>query len=170
MALFARLQTLDPATAAVIDARNPRRVLRALEIVLTTGQSKVALEGAIPPPYRILCLGLDRPRPVLYQRIDARVDQMIEQELVQETEALLAAGYRPPLPAITSLGYREIMAYLTGEMTWSAAVAKIKTETHRFARYQYTAFRKLPSVQWVNLEEEGVAEVAARIQAFLALG
>lgn len=166
-ALFARLQALDPKTAAVIDRQNPRRLVRALEIVLTTGQSKVDLEGATPPPYRILCIGLDRPRAVLYARIDQRVDQMIEQGLVEETQQLLAAGYHPPLPAITSLGYREIIAYLAGEMTLAEAIAKIKTETHRYARYQYTAFRKLPDIHWFNLELTGLAEIAQTISAFL---
>jgi tRNA dimethylallyltransferase len=166
-ALFARLQVLDPKTAAVIDRHNPRRLVRALEIVLSTGQSKVDLERAIPPPYRILCIGLDRPRPALYARIDQRVDHMIAQGLVEETRQLLAAGYRPPLPAVTSLGYREIIAYLAGEVTLAEAVARIKTETHRYARYQYTAFRKLPDIHWFDLEQTSVSEIAQAISAFL---
>jgi tRNA dimethylallyltransferase len=166
-ALFARLQAVDPATAAVIDRHNPRRVLRALEIVLTTGRAKVELEGSAPPPYRILCLGLDRPREVLYRRIDQRVEQMIEQGLIAETQRLLAAGYRPPLPAITSLGYREMIAYVEGRMTLDEATAKIKTETHRFARYQYTAFRKLPAVRWFDLERVSFAQLAQVVEEFL---
>lgn len=166
-ALFTRLQALDPKTAAVIDRHNPRRLVRALEIVITTGQSKIDLEGATPPPYRILCIGLDQPRHALYARIDQRVEQMIEQGLIKETQQLLAAGYRPPLPAITSLGYREIIAYLAGEMTLAEAIAKIKTETHRYARYQYTAFRKLPDVHWFDLEQNHLAGIAQIITAFL---
>src|SRR5262249_32240281 len=120
--LFRRLQELDPATAEVIDALNPRRLLRALEIVMTTGRSKVELEGANPPPYTILQIGLMRPRDELYARIDQRVLAMVDEGLIAETEALLAAGYAPPLPAMTSLGYREIAAYLRGEMTLDAAI------------------------------------------------
>lgn len=166
-ALFQRLQTLDPATAAVIDAQNPRRVLRALEIVLITGKSKIELEGAQPPPYRILQIGLDRARDSLYQRIDQRVDQMIAEGLVTETQRLLAAGYRPPLPAITSLGYREIIAYLQGEITLTAAREKLKTETHRFVRHQYTSFRKMVDIQWFNVAAVRADEIYLLVEQFI---
>ncbi|CAN5720369.1 tRNA (adenosine(37)-N6)-dimethylallyltransferase MiaA [soil metagenome] len=166
-ALFQQLQALDPATAAVIDAQNPRRVLRALEIVMITGKSKIELEGAEPPPYRVLQIGLDRPRAQLYQRIDQRVDAMIAEGLVQETQQLLEAGYRPPLPAITSLGYREIIAYLQGEMTLAAAVERIKTETHRFVRHQYTSFRKLPGIDWFDLTQNPKADINLLIANFI---
>ncbi len=180
-ALFQRLQTLDPATAAVIDAQNPRRVLRALEIFLTTGQSKIALEGATPPPYRFLQIGLDRPRAELYARVDQRVEQMIAQGLIEETQQLLAAGYRPPLPAITSLGYREIIAYLEHQLSLPAAIEKIKTETHRYVRHQYTWFRKMDQIIWFDLAEaaqtiipattlETVPErISAHVAQFLAM-
>lgn len=164
-ALFHRLRDLDPATAAVIDAQNPRRVLRALEIFMTTGQSKIALEGAVSPPYRFLQLGLDRSRTALYERIDRRVEQMIAQGLIEETQRLLAAGYRPPLPAISSLGYREIIAYLENRLALPAAVEKIKTETHRYVRHQYTWFRKMANIVWFMLEESAMAGITERIHA-----
>ena len=168
-ALFARLARLDPRTAAVIDGQNPRRVLRALEIFLITGQSKIDLEGAQPPPYAILQIGLDRPREDLYARIDARVDAMIEEGLVEETARLLAAGYAPTLPAMTSLGYREIAAYLAGEMTLDAAVERIKHETHRFVRHQYTWFRRMAGVHWVDVTRADAAdEVVTKVADFLA--
>lgn len=158
-ALFQRLQTLDPVTAAVIDAQNPRRVLRALEIVLLTGKSKVELEGAASPAYRIVQIGLDRPRDELYQRIDQRVDAMIAHGLVAETQRLLAAGYQPPLPSISSLGYREIIAYLAGEITLATAVERIKHETHRFVRHQYTSFRKMSDIHWFDLSQVSPAAI-----------
>jgi len=158
-ALFQRLQTLDPVTAAVIDAQNPRRVLRALEIVLLTGKSKVELEGAASPAYRIVQIGLDRPRDELYQRIDQRVDAMIAHGLVAETQRLLAAGYQPPLPSISSLGYREIIAYLAGEITLATAVERIKHETHRFVRHQYTSFRKMSDIHWFDLNQVSPAAI-----------
>ena len=167
-ALFQRLQTLDPATAVVIDGQNPRRVLRALEIFLTTGQSKVALEGAVPPPYRFLQLGLDRPRVLLYERIDRRVDEMIAKGLIAETERLLAAGYRPPLPAITSLGYREIIAYLEEGLPLAQAIAKIKTETHRYVRHQSTWFRKMSNIDWFTWAEGEITTTTERIYAHVA--
>ncbi|MCC9076994.1 tRNA (adenosine(37)-N6)-dimethylallyltransferase MiaA [Litorilinea aerophila] len=169
-ALYARLQTLDPATAAVIDGKNPRRVLRALEIRLITGRPKVEQEGMEPPPYRILHIGLTRPRHILHQRADRRVEEMIRQGLVEETRRLLEAGYDPALPAMTSLGYREIIAYLRGEMSLEEAMARMKVETHRFIRHQYTWFRKMPDVHWFDLEQEVESQIVALIEAFLAPG
>jgi tRNA dimethylallyltransferase len=167
-ALFHRLQAADPATAAVIDPKNHRRVLRALEIFLVTGRSKVSLEGMDPPPYRMLQIGLDRPRPSLYERVDGRVDAMLEAGLVAETERLLAAGYGPELPSMTSLGYREISAYLAGEMSLDSAIVKIKHETHRFVRHQYTWFRKLPDIEWFDLEQCRPDDIVLRVERFLA--
>lgn len=168
-ALFQRLQTLDPATAAVIDAQNPRRVLRALEIVLLTGKSKVELEGAFPPAYRIEQIGLDRPRDELYHRIDQRVDAMIAHGLVAETQRLLAAGYQPPLPSISSLGYREIIAHLAGEITLATAVERIKHETHRFVRHQYTSFRKMSDIHWFDLSEMAPATIYDQVARSISL-
>ena len=159
--LFDRLRRLDPRTAAVIDGQNPRRVLRALEIFLSTGRSKVDLEGASPPPYRTLLIGLDRPRTLLYRRIDQRVDSMFAAGLVEETRRLLDAGYGPTLPAMTGLGYREVIAHLRGELTLAQAVERVKVETHRFVRHQYTWFRRMPQVQRFDLEE---ADAAAQIR------
>jgi tRNA dimethylallyltransferase len=168
-ALQQRLLALDPATAAVIDVQNPRRLLRALEIVMTTGRSKVELEGTNPPPYAILQIGLTRPREELYARIDQRVLDMVGAGLVAETESLLAMGYAPPLPAMTSLGYREISAYLRGEMTLEAAVERIQVETHRFVRHQMTWLRKMPNIEWYDLSQPGSDEaVVARVAEFLA--
>lgn len=159
--LFRQLASLDPATAAQIDARNPRRVLRALEIFLLTGKPKVELEGADPPPYRILMIGLTRPRLSLYQRIDRRVDAMLASGLVEETQRLLDAGYAPRLPAMTSLGYRECIDYLTGRCDLATAAERIKTGTHRYVRHQTTWFRKLRDIHWFDLETTNSAQIIA---------
>jgi tRNA dimethylallyltransferase len=164
-ALYQRLLTLDPATASVIDVQNPRRLLRALEIVISTGRSKVELEAVNPPPYAILQVGLMRPREELYARIDQRVLAMVEEGLVAETERLLAAGYAPTLPAMTSLGYREIAAYLRGEMDLDAAIERIQVETHRFVRHQMTWFRKMENVHWFDLNQPGSDEAIVEIIA-----
>jgi tRNA dimethylallyltransferase len=165
--LAARLQQIDPATAAAIDLRNPRRVLRALEIVLITGQPKVALEGAEPPPYRILQVALTRERGSLHRRIDARVEQMVAEGLVEETKRLLAAGYAPTLPAMTSLGYREIIAYLARTLTLDQAAARIQIETHRFVRHQMTWFRKLPGLHWFDMDVEAPGAIEQFIGQWL---
>ncbi len=170
-ALFGWLQRIDPATAAQIDRLNPRRVMRAIEIYESTGQSKVDLEGSEPPPYRILQIGLRRERDSLYARIDERVDAMIEAGLVAETQGLLDAGYAARLPAMTSLGYREITGFLRGELAWDEAVARIKTETHRFVRHQSTWFRRMEGVRWVDVDApppaQPEADIVALVEAFL---
>ena len=166
-ALYARLAALDPATAAVIDAQNPRRVLRALEIFLATGRSKVELEGEDPPPYRTLMLGLRRPRAALHARVDARVEAMVREGLIDETRRLLAT-YDPALPALTSLGYKEIGAYLRGEMDLPTAAAQIKIETHRYVRHQSTWFRKMPEILWFDLDDAAPAVIRQAVAAFLA--
>jgi tRNA dimethylallyltransferase len=166
-ALYARLQDLDPQTAAQIDGRNVRRVVRALEIMLETGQPKHELEGEEPPPYRILQIGLDMPRRQLYARIDARVAEMIAAGLIAETQRLLAAGYPPNLPALTSLGYREIGAYLRGELDLPSAVERIQIETHRFVRHQYSWFRRMNDLQWFDCSQPCTEPIASRVAAFL---
>ena len=166
--LFARLEELDPATAAQIDPKNIRRVVRALEIVITTGRSKVALEGSDPPPYSILQIGLDLPRELLYQRIDERVGQMMDAGLIDETQRLISAGYGPNLPAMTSLGYREMGAHIRGELSLEDAVEKTKTETHRFVRHQYTWFRKMGAVQWFDPSQVPRDDVHRIVAEFLA--
>ncbi len=167
-ALFQRLEESDPATAAVIDHRNPRRILRALEIFLITGRPKVELEGKEPPPYRTLQIGLSRNRTHLYQRIDQRVDSMITQGLIEETERILAADFDPKLPALTSLGYREIQAYLEQAMSLDEAVDKIKTETHRYVRHQTTWFRKMENILWFDMDDDPTDQILETVEQFIA--
>ncbi len=164
-ALHARLEGLDPEAAARIHPNNMRRVIRALEIVQTTGRRKSELEAATPPPYRILKIGLDMPRPALHARIDRRVEEMVDTGLVEEMASLLAAGYSPELPAFTSLGYQEIASYLRDEISLAEAIERIQIETHRFVRHQYTWFRRMPDVHWFDVSEspqQAIGELAAR--------
>ncbi len=167
-ALHARLEALDPEAAARIHPNNMRRVIRALEIVQTTGRRKSELEAASPPPYRILKIGLDMPRPALHARIDRRVEEMVDSGLVEEVASLLAAGYSPELPALSSLGYQEIAGYLREEISLAEAVERIQIETHRFVRHQYTWFRRMPDVHWFDVSESpqaAIVELAARFFA-----
>lgn len=166
-ALFTRLQAADPVSAARMDGRNVRRVVRALEIFLESGRPKSELEGVNPPPYRILQIGLDRERASLYARIGQRVAQMIEQGLIHETQRLLDAGYPPTLPAMTSLGYREIGQYLAGELSLAQAVERIEIETHRFVRHQYSWFRRMEGIHWVNADLPHREEVLNKVTQFV---
>lgn len=160
LALHARLVALDPLAASRIDYRNVRRVVRALEVCLVTGRPISELQLAAPPPYRILRIGLTRPRASLYARIDQRVDEMLARGLLAETQRLLDAGYAPQLPALTGLGYRQMIQYLQGETSYDEAVAAIKQQTRRFVRQQYTWFRlDDPRIMWFDLEEVGFGEI-----------
>jgi tRNA dimethylallyltransferase len=164
LALHARLAALDPAAAGRIDYRNVRRVVRAMEVCLVTGQPISQLQTAAPPSYRIVRIGLTRPRDALFTRIDQRVDEMLARGLLAETQRLLDLGYSPQLPALTGLGYRQMIHYLQGEMSYDEAVAAIKQQTRRFVRQQYTWFRlDDPRIVWFDLEQVGFIEILAAV-------
>ena len=147
--LVQRLREIDPASAAVVDLRNPRRVLRALEVALLTGESFVTQRRKSPPPYAFAWLGLSAPRPDLYARIDLRIDVMLAAGLVAEVQALVAQGYGWDLPAMSALGYRQIGAYLRGECALDEAVARLRRDTRTFVRRQANWFRANdPAIRW----------------------
>jgi tRNA dimethylallyltransferase len=155
-ALYERLRELDPDAAARIDPRNVRRTVRALEVCLTTGRRFSELGRASPPPYRITQIGLTMNRPELYARIDARVECMMAQGLVAEVEALVRQGYGWNLPSMSGLGYREMGAYLRGEVPLDEAVMNIKRNTRDFVRRQYAWFRvKDERIQWSDVTGAG---------------
>ena len=141
-ALHARLRALDPNAAARIDARNVRRVVRALEVCLLTGKPISRQQGKSPPPYRILILGLSLPRAELYRRIDDRVERMMDAGLENEVRGLVAAGYGFDLPAMSGVGYGQFELYLAGEATLDDVVSEIKRATRRFVRQQANWFRR----------------------------
>jgi tRNA dimethylallyltransferase len=163
------LQELDPEAADSIDARNVRRVIRALEVTLVSGVPISELQRKTPPPYHSHIIGLYRRREQLYQRIDQRVDQMLADGLLAELEALKEAGYGRSLPSMSGLGYRQLWAYLDGELTLAEAVERIKFETHRFVRQQNTWFRQDdPRITWFDAGDEGVeTAVLAHLQSWL---
>jgi tRNA dimethylallyltransferase len=150
-ALHARLAAVDPVAAAKIDYRNVRRVIRALEVHLKTGVPISRHQRAQPPPYRILQVGLTMPRQALYARVDARIERMLDEGLVDEVRSLLAQGYSLNLPAMSSLGYRQIGRYVAGELGLDEAVGLIKRETRRYIRQQYNWFRlDDPEIHWFD--------------------
>ena len=164
-AFHARLAALDPIAASRIDPRNVRRVIRALEVCLTTGRPISELQTKSPPPYKIIQVGVTRPRPELYARIDARVERMIAAGLVDEVRCLAEAGYSWDLPAMTGLGYRQIGQYLRGEVTLDEAVALIKKGTRRLVQQQYNWFRPDdPMIRWVD---PGDADVVGELVSVL---
>jgi len=149
-ALHQRLAARDPLAAASIAPTNLRRVIRALEVCLATGQPFSAQQGARPTPYRTLLIGLNMDRAALYTRADRRIDAMLAAGLVEETQSLLARGYGWELPAMSSLGYREIAAYLRGETTLAVATEHFKLATHAYIRRQLTWFRPDTRIHWLD--------------------
>ncbi len=167
--LYNRLQSLDPETARATDPSNGRRIIRALEIFVATGRSKVALEGRRPPLWRLLKIGLTCPRLTLHARIDARVDAMMDSGLLAETDNLLAAGYDPGLPALSALGYRQLIQFRQGCGSLAEAVDAIKTSTHRYVRHQYTWFRRMEGIRWYDTSRVGLDCIARDIHTDFAV-
>jgi tRNA dimethylallyltransferase len=149
-ALYERLAALDPVAASHMDPTNVRRLVRALEVCIETGRPFSEQQRRRPTPYRPLLLGLNMERAALYARADARIDAMLAAGLVEETQALVARGYSWSLPAMSSLGYREIGAYLRGETTLPEAVARFKLATHKYIRRQLTWFRPDARITWLD--------------------
>jgi tRNA dimethylallyltransferase len=149
-ALLARLAALDPGAAVRVDPHNVRRLVRALEVCILSGRPFSEQQGTRPTPYRPLLLGLTTERAALYARADIRVDAMLAAGLVEETRSLVERGYDWSLPSMSSLGYREIGAYLRGEATLDDAVARLKLDTHGYIRRQLTWFRGDPRVVWLD--------------------
>ena len=175
--LFTELQQLDPRTAATIDRHNPRRLIRALEVFHVTGQSIRQLQASFPLvgqasrlsprveddrrdacPTTTPIFGLQRDRVDLFARIEQRIDAQIAAGWVDEVRQLMAQGLAKNPIALQAAGYRELAAYLAGELTLPAAVALIKTRTRQLARRQLTWFRREPGLQWITV---GAAETPA---------
>ena len=164
------LAALDPAAAGRIDPRNARRVIRALEVTLVTGQQMSELQRKSPPPYDTLIVGLARDRRSLYERIDARVDGMMAAGLLDEVMRLRDAGYDRHLPSMSGLGYRQLLAHLAGEMTLAEAVERIKFETHRFARQQATWFRADDQrIAWFDPATTNDEEIITYVEKWLTI-
>lgn len=166
--LHERLAILDRQAALQIDPRNLRRTVRAFEVILTTGQLFSAQRHSRGSPYRLLLLGLSRPRLDLYQRIDARIDAMLAAGLVEEVQGLLSQGYSPDLPAFSAIGYREIIAFLQGKLTFDEAVVQIKRQTRVFVRRQANWFKPDdPEITWFEAGPEAVDKMEKIIRGFL---
>ncbi|HEY75370.1 MAG TPA: tRNA (adenosine(37)-N6)-dimethylallyltransferase MiaA [Thermoflexia bacterium] len=151
-ALHARLASLDPEAAAQIDPRNVRRVIRALEVCLTTGKPFSAQRRRIPPPYRILQIGLTMDREALYARADARIESMMKAGLLEEVRRLVEAGYGWDLPSMSSVGYAQFRPYFEGKATLEEVVTEIKRATRRLIRHQYNWFRLSdPRIHWFDV-------------------
>ena len=162
--LHQRLAAIDPARSAVLDVRNVRRVIRALEIHHVTGRLPSELQPVSTQAGNSLVLGLTMPRDALYWRIDERVDRMMADRFLREVDDLRAAGFPMNVGPLNSPGYRELWQYLDGELSLEEAVARTKTQTHRLARRQYAWFKHSdPRIRWLDAEEPMLVEYAAEV-------
>jgi len=166
--LQAELAALDPE-AATRTGPNLRRIIRALEVIRATGEPFSAQRGRGVKPYDDLRLALTLPRETLYARIDARVESQLITGLVDEVRALLAAGYAPSLPAMSGIGYAQVVEYLRGEKTLQEMSEAIRYATHRYARHQITWLRRNPSAIAIDATDadHAFAEASALVTAFL---
>ena len=149
-ALRTELRILDPASYAVIDPANGQRIVRALEVTIGTGRkySDWKTHSQKERPFTIVKTGLTRPRPELYARIDARVDTMLEEGLVEEARSLLP---HRDLPALNTVGYKELFGYFDGQYDLAEAVRLIKRNTRHYAKKQMTWWGRDPEINWITL-------------------
>ncbi|HEY78125.1 MAG TPA: tRNA (adenosine(37)-N6)-dimethylallyltransferase MiaA [Dehalococcoidia bacterium] len=165
--LYRELEQIDPAAAQRIDPRNLRRTIRALE-VNRTGTLFSRLQQKKAPPFRSLVIGLTMDRQELYRRLDARIDDMIAQGWVEETEKLLDMDYDLNRPALSGIGYQQIARFLKGELTLAAAIQQIKFQTHRFVRHQYNWFRLTDTrIKWFDMQRKIGPEVTGLVADFI---
>jgi len=154
--LHQRLYEIDPETALRLHPNDTRRIIRALEIYHLTGKPMSHYRQNLEEtrkPYHTIIIGLTMNRDNLYNRINRRVDIMLEKGLVQEVKGLLDRGYHKNLTSMQGLGYKEIIAYLEGRRTLFESVEILKRNTRRFAKRQYTWFKRIKNIYWVNREE-----------------
>ena len=152
-ALVDELKRLDPEYYGIVDRQNPRRVVHALEICVMTGKTYTSFRKRSKKerPFRIIKIGLDRPREELYQRINARVDQMINDGLLDEVKALYP---KKELNALNTVGYKELFDYLDGRWPLEEAVERIKGNTRRYARKQLTWYKKDEQIRWFHPDDK----------------
>lgn len=166
--LHEMLERVDYKAAQDIHENNVKRVIRALEYYHQTGE-KISVHNEIQrekkSPFDFKYFVLNMERNLLYKRIEKRVDNMLEQGLVDEVKMLMEMGYQRSLVSMQGIGYKEIYAFLEGELSYEEAVLELKKNTRHFAKRQLTWFRREKEVEWVNFEEFGMDK--DRILAYL---
>lgn len=161
--LLARVRAVDPVAAARIGP-NPRRLIRALEVYEATGTPISEQQGIQPSPWDALEIELQVPRDVLYRRIDDRVDRMIAAGLIEEVAGLLAAGVPADAPALSAIGYRQLVPLIQGEIDREEAIRRVRFDTHQMVRSQLTWFRRNTRVVAVDADAPDLLD---RIEALV---
>lgn len=165
--LYERLAIIDPEAATRVDPQNLRRIIRALEVILTSGIRFSNQRRRSGTPYHILHLGITRPRAELYARIDERIHKMIECGFEDEVRALLDKGYSPDLPSLSAIGYRQMIEYIQGVISLDEATMLMKRYTRQFVRKQANWFKLSdPRITWFDAGPNITDEMIDYIQEF----
>ncbi|HHV28678.1 tRNA (adenosine(37)-N6)-dimethylallyltransferase MiaA [Acetivibrio mesophilus] len=170
--LHNKLREIDPKAAENIHMNNVKRVIRAIEVYTHTNKPiSVHQEESRknPPKHNFILIGITMDREKLYDRINKRVDMMLENGLVREVEKLIEMGYDKSTIAMQGLGYKEILSYLKGEITLEEAAEILKRDTRRYAKRQMTWFKRIENVYWINKDEfDSDEEIIKNIKYCLA--
>jgi len=152
--LYGVLEEIDPEYLKKMDGMNRQRIIRALDVWMQTGKpfSSFHQQGEIQPDEDTIVFGLKWPRLKLYDRINQRVDQMMEMGLVEELKSILRAGNPKDLQSLNTVGYKEVIKYLDGEWSLDKAVEKIKTSTRRYAKRQMTWYKRWEFIHWLDAD------------------
>ncbi|WP_163579978.1 tRNA (adenosine(37)-N6)-dimethylallyltransferase MiaA [Gracilibacillus saliphilus] len=166
--VYQRLKQVDPLQAEKIHPNNSRRLIRALEVYDRTGMTMTEYQQKQQEEsrYDFRIIGLEMDRPLLYERINQRVDQMVEEGLIEEVRGLYQAGLENT-QAMRGIGYKEILPYLKGEQSLEEAINTLKTNSRRFAKRQYTWFKNKMPVDWYSITVETKNQVFQNILADL---
>lgn len=152
--LFSELEEVDPVAASTMDATKSQRIVRALEVYHGTGRPLSAYhEAATPPAFSYRTFVFDRERAILYQRINRRIDTMLEAGLLDEVARLKASGLDMNLPVFKTIGYQEPLQYLSGAIDEAEMVRLLKRNSRRYAKRQLTWFRRFESYTWVEADQ-----------------
>ena len=169
-ALWNILNEKDPDSAAKLHSNDTKRVIRALEVLHVTGIRASERQNTVDKGtlrYNAVYIALSLPREILYERINKRVEQMIADGLEQEVRNALDAGVAQDALAMTSLGYRQMIQYLDGEISLERAIELIQRDTRHFAKRQLTWFRHDPNIQWVDKAEKSDAQIESELLAII---
>jgi tRNA dimethylallyltransferase len=167
--LYHRLCECDPKAAAKIHPHDAFRIVRALEIYETTGQPISACQQEhrlAPPLFDVLKIGLSRQRDVLYERINHRVNLMVEEGLVDEVKFLLKKGYSSGLKPLQAIGYRHVIDFIEGRLSWDGTLQALKQDTRHYAKRQLTWFNSDSQVKWIDADH--IDEIINNVKAFLS--
>ena len=165
-ALYDKLQIIDPKAAEAIEPNNLRRIVRAFEVIFSTGEMFSLEKGRKTINFKYKIVGLNRDRSSLYKRIDLRIEKMIEDGFVEEARGFLAAGFTGNEPPLSAIGYKQIIQYINGVISLEEAIMIIKRKTRQYVRRQANWFKPDDArIRWFEAEKANLNEIIAFIQS-----